>query len=133
MPEGTTAIAPEMLARIEERVRALKSRIEREVRSLLECSHQRQADQCDTCKGRTGLGAPMDAVLEVLKRHGLISVEPAESPKTKKTPVQHHRSLKTLLGAGIGVSFFLGFIGWQGGKLALRLIRKESTKPGKES
>lgn len=104
----------------------LKKRLERQLRSVLECVHQRQADQCDLCKGKTASGLAMEAILEELRGQGLIDVEAVvEIREGNGQPVRHRRNLKKLVGLGIGASFFIGLVGWQGGKLIWRLIEKK--------
>lgn len=121
----------EQEALVERRVQEIEQRIVREGRELFACRHQRQADQCDDCKGRTALGVPMDYVVQVLHTHGLMEVELArELPDDGKEPVRNRRSLKTIVGVGIGVSFFLAIVGWQhGGKILARLIKRDAAPP----
>lgn len=115
--------------RIEERVNAVKSRIEREIKALLLCIHGLQADQCGICLGKTEFGAMMEEVLDALRNQGLLEVELAvELRGERRKPVRHQRRLSTLVGLGIGASFFIALIGWQGGKLIWRLIEKDGAK-----
>ncbi len=127
MPEETLGVPERVGALIGARVTSLKNRLEREVKALVACKHGYQADQCGGCRGMTALGAPIDAILEVLKREGLIAVELA-----MEQPVRHRRHLKTLVGVGIGVSFFIGFAGWQGGKLLWRLVKRDTNQTRQE-
>ncbi len=125
MPEETRGVPDRIVVLIGGRVTSLKNRLEREVKALVACKHGYQADQCDQCKGMTALGAPIGAVLDVLKREGLITVELA-----MEQPIRYRRHLKTLVGVGIGVSFFIGFAGWQGGKLLWRLVKRDANPAG---
>lgn len=110
-------------------VEELKARVVRLVKTLIQCSHQQKADECKDCQGKTASGIPLGVLLEELRRQGLIDVEVAvELVKEGEPPVQHQRSLKTLATIGFGVSVFIGFAGWQGGKLLLRLVKRDTGK-----
>ena len=116
-----------VVAVVQELKQKLNALTEREIRRLLFCLHTLPADQCGDCKGMTALGVPMDAVVEELKRQGFVDVElVADLPHGEGPPIRHRRITKSLVGIGIGVSFFLGVAGWQGGKILLRLIKKDS-------
>ena len=110
---------------VAEAVRAVMRRIEKEVHALLECIHGRQADQCSQCAGRTAKGVPLELMLGELTRQGLIHVQPpTDEAGAARPPSRRPASMKTMVGAGIGATFFLAFVGWQGGKLIWRLVGK---------
>lgn len=110
-------------------VEELKAQVVRLVKTFIQCSHQQKADECQDCQGKTAGGIPLGVVLEELRRQGLIDVEVAvELMKEGEPAVQRQRSLKTLATIGFGVSVFIAFAGWQGGKLLLRLIKRDGPK-----
>lgn len=125
--------AEAMALKLQERAAALakecRTRHERQVKALLECRHQRQADQCHECKGMTSHGIPLDPMLEALRQEGLIEVEAAVELRVNDgKPVRHQRNLKKIAGIGIGIGFFIGLAGWEGGKLIWRLVKKDTPK-----
>lgn len=122
---GWTAGLPEAIrVLIAEHVESAKRLLLRIVQTAIACKHGLQADRCGECRGMTALGAPIDVVLEAFREAGLLTAEFAVAVRQGGAePIQHRRSLKTLIGVGVGVSFFVGFA-WQGGKLIARIIRR---------
>ena len=123
----------EILERVRERAALIKKRRESDINAFMECIHGRKADECPTCKGVTRIGAPMDVVLEVCREEELVGVEMTVTRSTAQGPViLHRRFLKTIMGVGIGAGgFFIRLVGWKGGKLIWRLLKKNGapTKP----
>ena len=111
-------------ALIAEQVESAKRLLLRSVQAAIACKHGRQADQCGECRGMTAHGTPMDIVLEAFREADLLTAELVVAVRQSGAkPIQHRRPLKTLIGVGVGVSFFVG-LAWQGGKLIARIVRR---------
>lgn len=125
MADTDLKISEETKKLIEDRIRDYEARIQRETTQFFLCKHDLLADRCGECRGMTALGVSADIMAEILRRRGhLVAELSVQVSGRRTTSVRHQRPMKTLLGAGIGVSFFLAFAGWQGGKLILRLINR---------
>ncbi|MDP3727606.1 MAG: hypothetical protein Q8R35_03130 [bacterium] len=127
----TSQFPKEAVQKVRDHITLIRKRREGDMRFALRCAkHDLQADECVDCKGMTKFGLPYDAVLEIFKEEGLITVELATAkPTSKGNTVVHRRYLKTLV--GIGLTCFVGFAGWRGGTLLLRLVSRGSGPSGK--
>lgn len=97
--------------------------LERELRAFLECKHSIRADLCAECRSITRSGKEMETVIEEFLTRGTIIVEMEEQHPTQG---RNFRKLKTVIGIGLGVSVVGGFLAWRGGKLVLRLFKKNA-------
>ena len=106
------------------------SRMGRELRVLLECRHGILAADCADCRGITAAGRKAEEVIERHLRAGTIVGELVEPlPKGKN----RHLRLSSVIGIGVGITVFGGLLFWQGGKLVLRLIKKEQPRSANDA
>ncbi|MBI4132218.1 MAG: hypothetical protein HY474_01155 [Candidatus Sungbacteria bacterium] len=124
MGEKGFGLPPDTLRLVQDRIEGLEGRMLREVNALYQCKHGLLADRCGDCRGMTALGVHADVLTEMLKRRGHLLIELDAEIRGARSMVRHQRPLKTAIGVGIGVSFFLAFAGWKSGKLLLRLINR---------
>ncbi len=124
MTDWAAGLREPIPALITAEVESAKRLLLRIVQAAITCKHGRQADQCGECRGMTALGAQMNIVLEAFREANLLTAELVVAVSQSGTkPIQHRRTLKTLIGVGVGVSFFVG-LAWQGGKLIARIVRR---------
>lgn len=108
--------------RAEEAVKHLEETMLRHVRALLECIHHQAADRCGICRGRTTGGLPMETLLDIMRERGFVTAELFQV--TNAAPNRRPRSLRTLIGLGIGAGAFAAIVGWRGGKILVQAIRR---------
>ena len=125
-------VSGEILKRVRAQAALIEKRRESDINAFLECIHGKKADECPICKGMTRIGAPMDVVLEVCREKELVGVEIAVIRSTAQGPaILHRRFLKTVMGVGIGAGgFIITLVGWKGGKLIWRLLKKDGGRDG---
>ena len=101
----------------------VEPQLEKKLRTLLECKHSIHADSCAECKGKTRYGKTTEEIIEEFLHRGTIIVEMEDRHPTHG---RNFRRLKTVIGIGLGISVAGGFLAWKGGKLVMRLIRRDA-------
>lgn len=124
-PDPLQDVPEEVIKRIREHARLIKRRRESDIKNAIRCkNHILKADECSDCRGLTWLDAPLDVVMEIFRQEELITVELAiTKPSTHGPVVVYRRNLKKIAGIGIGAGLFIGFVGWQGGRMLWRIMK----------